>query len=130
MAQVTRLKSAFVHLQEDDEVVMVGFADREYDTRDYLMLQRTLSPTAEDIDLGMDDVHVSVNGQARSRYGGVRAIVVSNDIISIHFTEEAASDMEVAAHVTIDVSAASVDRAALLQYLEQVCDKYVEMRER
>ena len=55
----------------DDDFHLVGFADSEADTVNYLMLQRARRFDEQDVALGLDTYHVEWCGQSRSVYGGV-----------------------------------------------------------
>src|SRR5438128_11669206 len=50
---------------------MLGFADDDINTTQYLLLQRTLEPDQQDRRLGMDKVHVELNSQSKSAYGNI-----------------------------------------------------------
>ena len=59
----------FVTLQNEDGVALLGFADDEFNTTQYLVLQRTVDATDQDRVLGQDKVHIQLN--ERSAYGDV-----------------------------------------------------------
>jgi hypothetical protein len=76
------LKANFLYggVDEDSNVLMVGFADDEFDTKEYILLQKTLVPDQKDKELGLDKVH-EYNDQSRSTYAGILNIVMYNDCI-------------------------------------------------
>jgi hypothetical protein len=57
--------------QVEDGVAVLGFADDDTHTTQYLLLQRTLEPDQQDRKLGMDQVHLELNSQIKSAYGTV-----------------------------------------------------------
>jgi hypothetical protein len=79
------LKANFLYggVDEDSDVLMVGFADDEFDTKEYILLQKTLVPGQKDKELGLDKVHIEYNDQSRSTYAGILNIVMYNDGIEI-----------------------------------------------
>ena len=64
-----RFKASCITWQNENGVAMLGFADDEFNTTQYLLLQRTLEPDQQDRALGHDRVHVQLN--ERSAYGNV-----------------------------------------------------------
>ena len=57
---------------EDTEVCLqVGFADREFDTTQYLTLQRAHAFDEQDRRLGLANVYVERDAQGNSMYGGI-----------------------------------------------------------
>lgn len=66
-----RFTASCITWQNDNGVALLGFADDEFDTTQYLLLQRTLEPDQQDRDLGLDRLHIELNDQARSDYGTV-----------------------------------------------------------
>jgi len=53
---------------------MVGFADNQFETREYLLLQRTMMPNEQDRNLGLDGIHIQVDGPNKSGYDGIESI--------------------------------------------------------
>lgn len=67
-------KAGFITCQEADGVIMVGFADDQFATSEYVLLQRTLAPKEQDRKLGLDGVHIEVDGPDNSGYDGIELI--------------------------------------------------------
>jgi hypothetical protein len=70
---------------------LVGFADEKFDTRQYLMLQRSFEDDEQDIRLGQNTYHVERNDQAWSCYGGIERFELHRDRVSVTFTERGAA---------------------------------------
>jgi hypothetical protein len=87
----TTLHANFLYAQIDPEldVIMVGFADDEYDTQEYVLLQRTLNPTDEDIEAGFDKIHITYNDEGRALYGGINKLRFTRNCIEITLVKEA-----------------------------------------
>ncbi|MEZ6100235.1 MAG: Imm10 family immunity protein [Pirellulaceae bacterium] len=83
--------SKCVTFQEVDGVVMVGFADDEFNTNQYVLLQRTLQPDEHDRSLGWDIVHLQVDSPDQSGYDSIKNIRVTLSGIRIELTSEALS---------------------------------------
>ena len=73
---------------------MIGFADRPFETRDYLMLQRAHEVDEQDERLGMAAVHVERNDQGCSCYGGIACFNLLRDRVRVTFDERGARSMD------------------------------------
>lgn len=66
---------------ESDGVLLAGLADDQHETVDYLLFQKSIDPGAQDLKLGHDQVHVTLNGRTSSSYGGIESIrLVSSEL--------------------------------------------------
>jgi hypothetical protein len=120
-----RFGAGFVHLQQDEFVAMVGLADDEFDTTQYIIIQRTLQASEQDRALKQDGVHLEVCDQIRSRYGGLRSVCVASDNVTFSFDDAAASDLQVAPQLVVGIGNADIDRGLLKSTLQKVCGEYV-----
>src|SRR4051794_4756778 len=73
----TLLHAGFVSVDEIQDALIVGFADRQFDTSRHLILQRSLNP---DDDAG---VYLEYNNQAFSAYGTVSQCLLCNGRIEM-----------------------------------------------
>ncbi|SMO52695.1 Imm10 family immunity protein [Melghirimyces algeriensis] len=87
----TIVKSNFLYAQKENDVVMVGFADDEFDTKEYVLLQRSIVYDDQDKILGLDKVYIECNDQSHSVYGGIVRFVLSNGIAEIWIDSNAAN---------------------------------------
>lgn len=79
----------------DDDARTVGLADAAAGDGHYLMLQIPTTPlTAQDTALGMDTYYLEIDGQGRSRYGGVAQCRQHGGVLSLELTEDAATDLD------------------------------------
>ena len=104
--------------QNDNGLVMVAFADDDVETTKYLLFQRTLEPDEQDRELGQDKVHVQLDSQEQSGYGGVSALRLNESIVTIEFDASMAQVLGTSA-VEIQLEA-DVDRALLREHLSLV----------
>lgn len=65
----TILKCNFLYAQKENNVVIVGFADDEFNSKEYVLLQKSLVSEEQDKKLGLDQVHITFNDPSRSAYG-------------------------------------------------------------
>jgi hypothetical protein len=72
----------------EDDYWLVGFADDEFETTQYLMLQRGMEDDEQDVRFGMNTYHVERDGQQYSMYGGIERFVLQRDRLLVDFTPE------------------------------------------
>jgi hypothetical protein len=86
----TTLNANFLYSQvnNDIDVLIIGFADDEFDTEEYVLLQRSLNPTNEDKELGYDKVHITYNDESQSLYGGIKKFFLKRNLIEITLEQE------------------------------------------
>ena len=82
-----------VSIEETDVCVQIGFADHEFETTEYLTLQRGRAFDEQDKRLGLADVYVERNAQGNSMYGGVAHYELSPARFRIRFDEKGARVM-------------------------------------
>lgn len=92
------LVAKFVYTNFNGQVAMVGFADDQFDTKNYILLQRALHPDNSDVELGHDAIHVTISDQNCSGYGGVKRFVLGESearlYLSTYFAIELNTDEE------------------------------------
>lgn len=99
--------ATFVTCVTQDNVIILGFADKEFQTSQYVMLQKEISPpSAQDRLMGLDKPHIEIDSQAHSGYGGVvRAVLRKNGLV-LELDPQAARKMSVdeTIEIVFDVS--------------------------
>jgi hypothetical protein len=91
----TKIKADFIYSQKDEAVIMVGFADDQFDTEEYVLLQKSLCCDEQDKKLGLDKVHISYKDKSRSTYGGIEKFKLQDGIVEIVLNSEAAAELGV-----------------------------------
>jgi|SRR5579885_3611987 hypothetical protein len=84
-----------VTCQTQDDVAMLGFADDEFNTTQYVMLQKGLKPSQQDREQGFDQPHIEVNSQIHSGYCGVVEAQLQENRLVLKLDPQAAADMSV-----------------------------------
>lgn len=95
----TLLKASFVYFGIEDETLLIGFADNEFETKEYVLFQKSLC--MEDIPI-LNKVHITLNSQDRSEYGGIGRIIISRKLMSIFLSEETARSLGVNDSIDIE----------------------------
>ena len=118
------IRAGFVYTQNDGEVAMVGFADAQYNTRAYVLLQKTLHPSDDDVARGWDDVHIMVNDEAQSAYGGVQQITLLDKRVLIQVSAATAEYLRTGEIISVNMENAQVDLGGLIEMLTLICGNY------
>ncbi len=117
----TILNAGFVYGSEDEDVIIVGFADQEYDTRRYVLLQRSKHVSAEEELLGHGEVHIAINDERCSAYGAVERIILSESQVTIELDKDAAGSLGVNEKIAICFFKEAVDLLRLEADLKSLC---------
>jgi len=112
-------KATYIHAENMGDYLLVGLADHQYDTADYLTFQRAHEFDEQDVRVGMDAVHVERNDQGCSCYGGMRNVVLFADRLHIDFDARGVEFMDglASTEVTFDFPSERLEtlRSALKQ---------------
>lgn len=112
------LGAKFIYTQDDGQVVMVGFADDQFETKNYILLQRTLKPDDSDLELGHDSIHVTIGDQNCSGYGGVKRFVLGASQASLHLASAFADELNIDKEHMIFLQYSELDVSALRDHLQ------------
>ena len=109
-----RFTASCITWQNENGVVLLGFADDEFNTTQYLLLQRTLGPDQQDRDLGMDRLYIELNDQARSAYGTVEEARLRMQGVTFRLDQATAATVSNGESIEIafDVTAARLQEMA------------------
>lgn len=114
----TRLDAGFVYDSEDEDVILVGFADKEYQTQRYVLLQRSKQVSAEEEALGQGEVHISVDDQDRSAYGGIEHVVLDDSGVRIRLDRDTAAMLATEDEIVIRFEGQAADALRLRKALQ------------
>ncbi len=95
----TILEYNFVSVAIDNGVLIVGFADAQFDTQSYLVFQRSLDENESD-----EDVYVERDEQGQSNYGGIEKFILLRDKAIMKLNLETSEWLAVEQEVTIKFS--------------------------
>ena len=90
------LHAGFVSVDEIDGALVVGFADQQYDTKAYFMLQRGLEQHDD------EGVYLEHTDQAHGAYGEVMVCLLSGNRIELSVDEVTAKELEVEATFAVE----------------------------
>jgi hypothetical protein len=81
------LAARLADFQEDDEVLVLTFADDASEAEHYVMLQYPLNPDEQDVHLRQDGLYIERDDRRNSCYLGIRAIRRVGGRIEIYLTK-------------------------------------------
>ncbi len=111
------LKASFVYFGIEDETIIIGFADDEFDTKEYVLFQKSLS--VEEIPI-LNKVHITLNSENRAAYGGIVRIILSKKLISIFLSKETASSLGVADSIEIEYATEEKEFDSLISHFHKL----------
>ncbi|MFJ7405020.1 MULTISPECIES: Imm10 family immunity protein [unclassified Lysinibacillus] len=111
------LKASFVYCGIEDETILIGFADDEFDTKEYVLFQKSLF--IDDIPF-LNKVHITLNSENRAAYGGIVRIILSQKLISIILSKETASSLGVADSIDIEYAVDEKEFKSLISHFHKL----------
>lgn len=111
------LKASFVYFGIEDETIIIGFADDEFDTKEYVLFQKSLS--VEEIPI-LNKVHITLNSENRAAYGGIVRIILSKKLISIFLSKETASSLGVVDSIHIEYATEEKEFDSLISHFHKL----------
>ena len=109
-----------VAVEDMEDLWLVGFADDEFETREYLTLQRSFEDDEQDVALGMNTYHVERNDQRWSGYGGIKKLELKRDRVRIEFTSEGARELGNVAEMEVTFKIGEHELCKLMDRLEKI----------
>jgi hypothetical protein len=104
----------------DDKFYLVGFADDEFDTNIYLMLQKAFSFDEQDKKLGMNQIYLEFKDQEHSCYGGVKRLELGEESCTIDLDAKASKTLGLPQSFTITFPKKHKKLKSVGTYLEKI----------
>ena len=115
-----RFKAENFSLSGDEYSSMAAFGDEPRQPKNYVLLQRIVNPSQEDIELGHDQVHIEINGQERSEYGAIETCLLQDEELRIMLNEDSAKRLRVASDIRIELPSDADQMDELSTFLAQL----------
>lgn len=115
-----KLTLPFVVCQTEDGVRLLGFADSEFDTNQYLTLQRTIRPDRQDRAMGMDKPYVELNSQMSSDYGDVEQAEIGKGRLLLRLAPKLAKAVSKGETIEIDFGENVANFDEIVSYLRLI----------
>lgn len=111
-----------ITVSEEEGILTIAFADDPGVPARWLILQRTIRPTAQDVRLGQNTVHISTSSNGAGVYGGVSLVSVMPGRLVIAISPEARLQLKCGPEVILTFAQATVDYANLVDALRRVIE--------
>jgi hypothetical protein len=79
----TKINASYFLNGIEDDIILVGFADDEFDTKEHILLQKSLEYDEQDKELGQDKVYITYIDKLYSTYGGILMVTLKSDVVEI-----------------------------------------------
>lgn len=118
---MTSFKATHISVTHEDDYLLVGFADDEFDAGEYLMLQRAYEFDEQDTAHGMDTVYIERNDQSQSTYGGITRVLLAQTYVQVMLTATAADALACDQMITIIITAIPQELTEVHAALAEIC---------
>jgi len=109
--------------EDDSYMIMLGFADDEFEPSQFVIIQKAHEYDDQDMKLGMDKLHIQVEDQSRSQYGGISAINVTGNSLVIKLDDSGKSSLKINGDIEIMVEQNHPNLKSTLFELEKIVKK-------
>lgn len=99
---------------------MISFADDEFDTKEYILLQKLLVADEQDKEQGLGEVHITYNDEVRSNYGGILNVTLYKNCIEIELDNNTAKELQLENMIQVSFSQKDPNLAAVKKHLEKM----------
>lgn len=118
-----KFTASHVFNEDDGYMVTLGFADDEFEPSQFVIIQRAHEYDDQDIKLGMDKLHIQVEDQSRTQYGGVSSIDVMDGYLLIKLDDKAKASLKVDGDIEITLDQNHPNLRDTLSALEGIAKK-------
>jgi hypothetical protein len=123
----TRLVAHHITVSDEETYLLIGFADHEFDTRAYIMLQQAYEFDEQDRTLGMDTVYIERDDQSQSTYGGIEQVMLTPTTVCLTLSAETAHTLGSEIDLCITITPTPTELRTLRDGLRQLCTAKVPL---
>jgi hypothetical protein len=116
-----KFNASHLFLERDGQTEMVGFADDPLSPYKYVIIQRSISATKSEKDLGLDAINIQVEDESRSKYGGITAITVDDERLLISLNTDAQKKLQISGDIKISITPENPNFISVLSSLIEMC---------
>lgn len=92
-----------VELENDGFALTLAFADEQMGEGGYVMLQKGLKSDEQDKKFGFDKVHIEVETQKKSGYGGISRMLLSGPTLRIELNEKGKQFLQIQEDILVSL---------------------------
>ncbi|WP_010243288.1 Imm10 family immunity protein [Acetivibrio cellulolyticus] len=100
----TKVKANFVFAGVEDDIILIGFADDEFDTKEHILLQKSLVYDEQDRELGHYKVHITYIDEIYSAYGGIQKVILKSNSVEIQVDADTAKELKTEERIEVFLS--------------------------
>lgn len=116
----TKVNAKFVYSNIEDDLVMVGFANDEFEPTEYLLLQQNITCSEQDKKLGHDKAYITLNSEIHASYGGIKKVVLKDLKINVLVDKQTANKLGSEEQIEIILQKAISKPELLKQHLSLI----------
>lgn len=118
-----KFTASHVFNQDDGYMIMLGFANDEFEPSRFVLIQKAHEFDAQDIKLGMNKLHIQVEDQSRAQYGGITSFNIRGDSIVIELDDLAKSSLKIDGDIEIMLDLKHPDLENVISVLKDIAEK-------
>ena len=104
--------------ETEDGAATLGFADDKHETTTYVLIQRDLEPSTQDIALGHDKPYLEVDDQKHSGYGAIKSVTLAGNGLTLYLFPEGAKRLSVDGIIEVSFKVSKKKWAQIREQLE------------
>lgn len=110
-------------VEGDDSAVVIGFADDEFSPSRFVLIQKSLKVDERDRAMGFDKVHIQIEGQSRSGYGGIVEVWAGHDRLTVLLDQAARAALKIDGDIEISVDPRHPVLGDAVLELKKLCEE-------
>lgn len=112
-----------IAVDTDGPTVVIGFADNEFSPSRCVLIQKSLKVDARDRAMGFDKVHIQIEDESRSGYGGIVEVSAGHDRLTVFLDQAARAALKIDGDIQISVDPNhSAFECAVLE-MKRICEE-------
>lgn len=91
------------HITNDDDgsTIAIGFADDEFSPSRFVLIQKSLNADERDRVMGFDKIHIQIEDESRSGYGGIIEVSMGHDRLTVFLDQAARAALKIDGDIEI-----------------------------
>lgn len=110
-------------VEGDDSAVVIGFADDEFSPSMLVLIQKSLKVDERDRTMGFDKVHIQIEDESRSGYGGIVEISAGHDRMTVFLDQASRAALKIDGDIEISVDPKHPALGRAVSELKTLCEE-------
>lgn len=120
---IAKIVEASIEGEDEDSYISIAFDNGDVNVSEYVILQKALTYSEDDKELGMDQIYVEINGQQGASYGGVLRIVLKSKELDVYFDSKTARKLGAETELIINFPENHENLGTMKALLEQMLNE-------